>query len=239
MNSANDFNSSANFYRFAGVCAAFYVLAQIVQQVTFHLGINDAAAGDQGILQRQMPLDQLRLTVILLSFFPITVAFAAVALRRAKIRPAASLLGFAFAFLFVIAEIINRSIDLFVISQRWAVEYQAATSPAVKQLLAERIEVWNESFVGFYFVLRIGLFLGCLCFAMATWDARERWNQVVAAAFAANAARAAGRVAEGYMGQAWLAPVNDAIYFPASVVIYGTLAAWLWRQARQIQQENL
>lgn len=237
MNSSNNFNSSANFYRFAAVCCAYYVVAQIIQEITFHYGINDSAAGEQGILQRQMPLDQLRLTVILLSFFAITVAFGAVALRHAKIRPAASLLGFAFAFLFVIGEIINRSIDLFVISQRWAVEYQAAASVAAKQVLAERIQVWSETFGGYYFVLRMGLFLGCLCFAIATWDGSKRWNQIVAVAFAANAVRAAGRLAEGYMGQAWLGPVNDAIYFPASVLIYGTLAAWLWRQARDLQQE--
>jgi hypothetical protein len=233
MNSAYNFNSSANFYRFAGVCGAFYVAAQVIQEITFHLGINDSATGEQGILQRLMQLDQFRLTVLLLSFFAITVAFGAVTVRRWEIRPAASLLGFAFTFLFVTGEIINRSMDLFVISERWAVAYQAAASTTAKQLIAERIEIWNESFVGYYFVLRMGLFLGCLCFAVAAWDTSKRWNQIVAMAFAANAARVGGRIAEGFMGQAWLAPVNDAVYFPASVLIYSTLAVWLWRQASE------
>ena len=238
MNSPANFSPSANFYRFASVCAAFYVVAQIAQEITFHNGINDSAVGEQGILQRLMPLDQFRLTVLLLSFFPILVAFGAVALRRAKMRPAASLLGFAFSFLFVIGEIINRSIDLFVISQRWAVEYQAAASAGVKQSLADRIQIWNETFAGYYFVLRMGLFLGSLCFAAATWDKRQRWNQIVAIAFAANAARIAGRIAADYTGQAWLEPVNNAIYFPATVLIYGTVTAWLWRQALATQQEG-
>jgi hypothetical protein len=233
MISANNSNSSANFYRLAAVCGAFYVVAQVVQEITFHYGINDSAAGEQAILQRLMRLDQFRLTVLLLSFFAITIAFGAVALRRARMQPAASLLGFAFTFVFVIAEILNRSIDLFVISQRWAAEYQATASAAAKQVLADRIEVWSESFGGYYFVLRMGLFLGCLCFAVATWDTSKRWNQIVAIAFAANAARVGGRIAEGFLGQAWLAPVNDAVYFPASVLIYGTLAVWLWRQASE------
>jgi hypothetical protein len=211
--------SSANFYRFAAFCAACYVVAQIIQEFAFHHGISDSPVGEQAILQRLMPLDQFRLTLLLLSFFPITVAFAAVALRQARIRPAASVLGFSFSLLFVIVEIINRSIDVFVISKQWAMQYQGTASVAAKQLIAERIQVWGESFTGYYFIIRIGLLLGCLCFAIATWDRRRRWNQFIAVVFAANAARSAGRLAEGFMGQAWLAPLNDAIYFPATVLI--------------------
>jgi hypothetical protein len=235
---AQPYSSSANFFHFASACAGFYVVAQTTQEIAFHYGINDSASGEQAILQRLMPLEQFRLTVILLSFFPIVVAFGAVALRRAKMRPAASLLGFAFSFLFVIGEVINRAIDLFVISRRWAVEYQAAASLAVKQALAERIQVWSETFAGYFFVLRVGLCLGSLCFAIATWERRQRWNQIVAIAFAANALRLGGRLAEGYMGQSWLAPVNETIYFPATLLIYGTLAVWLWEQAGEVEQEN-
>lgn len=234
MNPLTNSDSSATFYRFAAVCGALYVVAQGVQQIAFHLGINDSATGEQAILQRLMPLDQFRLTAILLSFFAIMVVFGAVAIRRARVRPASSLLGFAFGFLFVIGEIINRSIDLFVISRRWAVEYQAAVSLAARQSLAERIQVWDESFGGFYFVLRMGLMLGSICYAAATWDTRNRWNQIVAIAFAVNAVRLAGRLAEGYMGQAWLSPVNDAVYFPATLLIYGTVATWLWIQSHEV-----
>src|SRR6202021_3738548 len=199
--------SSANFYRFAAICAACFVVAQIIQEFTFHHGISDSPVGEQAILQRLMPLDQFRLTLLLLSFFPITVAFAAVALRQARIRPAASVLGFSFSLLFVMGEIINRSIDLFVISKQWAMQYQGTGSVAVKQLIAERIQVWTESFTGFYFIIRIGLLLGCLCFAIATWARRRRWNQFIAIVLAANAARSAGGLAGGFMGAAGLAPL--------------------------------
>src|SRR3984957_9992144 len=231
--------SSGNFYRFAAFSAAGYVVAQIIQEFGFPHGISDSPVGQQVILQRLIPLDQFRLTVILLSFFPITVAFAAVALRQVRLRPAASVLGFSFSLLFVIGEIVNRSLDLFVISKQWAVQYQGTAPLAAKQLIAERIQGWSESFTGYYFLIRIGLLLGCLCFAVATWDRRRPWNQFIAIVFAANAARSAGRLAEGFMGQAWLAPVNDAIYFPATLLIYGSLALWLWKQAQYLQQEEL
>src|SRR6202021_3264330 len=107
--------SSAHFYRFWAVCAACFVVAQIIQEFTFHHGISDSPVGEQAILQRLMPLDQFRLTLLLLSFFPITVAFAAVALRQVRLRPAASGLGFSFSLLFVIGEIVTLPLAFFVI----------------------------------------------------------------------------------------------------------------------------
>jgi hypothetical protein len=195
MSLASGFHFCANFYRFAAVCAVYYVVAQIVQEFAFHLGISDSPVSEQAILQRLTALDQFRLTMLLLSFFAITVAFAAVALHQARWSPAASVQGFSFSFLFVIGEIISRSIDLFVISKQWAVQYQGTASLMAKQLIAERIQIWSESFTGYYFIIRVGLFLGCLCFALATWDNRQRWNQVVAIVFGANAVRAAARLA--------------------------------------------
>jgi hypothetical protein len=67
-----------------------------------------------------MPLDQFRAVLILLgfTFIPIITAFAGVALRRYRIRPAASMLGFAFSAVFVAAEMSVRSLDLFLVSNR-------------------------------------------------------------------------------------------------------------------------
>src|SRR6201987_6544957 len=90
--------SSANLYRLSAFCGACYVVAQIIQEFAFHHGITDSPVGEQAILQRLMPLDQFRLTLLLLSFFPITVAFAGVALRQARVRPAASVLASLFHF---------------------------------------------------------------------------------------------------------------------------------------------
>jgi hypothetical protein len=237
MTSLSKFSPSANFYRFATACCAYYVIAQVIQEAAFRHGINDAAAGEQRILQRLLPLDQFRLTVILLSFFPISVAFAAVALRRIRSSPAASVLGFTFSFLFVTAEVSTRSIDLFLVGKKWAMEYHSAASPAIQQLVAGRIHLWEESVGAFYFVLLVGHLLASTCFAIAAWD-DDRWNQIVAIAFIVNAVRLASRIAEGYLGQRWLDPVNEAVYFPAVALIFGTLTAWLWKQTRMVRNEQ-
>jgi hypothetical protein len=237
MTSLSKFSPSANFYRFATACCAYYVIAQVIQEAAFRHGINDAAAGEQRILQRLLPLDQFRLTVILLSFFPISVAFAAVALRRIRSSPAASVLGFTFSFLFVTAEVSTRSIDLFLVGKKWAMEYHSAASPAIQQLVAGRIHLWEESVGAFYFVLLVGHLLASTCFAIAAWD-DDRWNQIVAIAFIVNAVRLASRIAQGYLGQRWLDPVNDAVYFPAVALIFGTLTAWLWKQTRMVRNEQ-
>jgi hypothetical protein len=156
MTSRSRFSPSANFYGLATAYCAYYVIAQVIQEAALRHGINDAATGEQGILQRLLPLDQFRLSVILLSFFPILVAFAAVALRRIRSSPAASLLGFTFSFLFVTAEASARSIDLFLVSRKWAMEYHSAASPVMQQVIAGRIHLWEESVGAFYFVLLAG-----------------------------------------------------------------------------------
>jgi hypothetical protein len=237
MSSRSNLSPSVNFYRLATACCACYVIAQAIQQTAFRHGINDAATGERAILQRLLPLDQFRLWVILLSFFPILVAFAAVALRRVRSSPAAALLGFTFSFLFVAAEISARSIDLFLVSRKWAVEFDSATSPAVQQLIAGRMQLWEASVGAFYFVLLAGHLLASTCFAIAAWD-DDRWNRIVAVAFILNAVRLASRLIEGYMGQQWLDPVNGAVYFPAVALIFGTLTAWLWKQTQIVQQEK-
>ena len=129
---------------------------------------------------------------------PIITAFAGVAIRRYRFRPAASILGFAFSLLFVGMEMSVRSIDLFLVSRNWAVGYGAAASEAARQAIAERIQIWDES---------------------------------VAAGFIASATESAARLAEGYLGQAWLSGFNNAAYFPVVLLNFGTLAMWLGRQA--------
>ena len=142
-----------------------------------------------------------------------------------------------FFVLFVAAEVSTRSIDLFLVSKKWAMEYHSAASPAIQQLIAGRIQLWEESVGAFYFVLLAGHLLASLCFAIATWD-DYRWNRIVAVAFALNALRLTSRVAEGYLGQSWLDPVNNAVYFPAVALIFGTLTAWLWKQTRMVRNEQ-
>jgi hypothetical protein len=233
MNPNGQVSPSRTFYRLGSVCCIYYVVAQLIQEITFHLGLDGSATGQAEILQRLMPLDQFRQVLILLgfSFIPIMTAYAGVALRRYHLRPAASVLGLGFAFGFVGTEVSIRAIDLFLVSRNWAVQYQAAASETIRQEIAGRIQVWDESVGALYFALLGAHLLSSVCFAMAIWDSNDKWSLVAAVGFGLTAIECAGRILEGYLGQTWLSGANYAAYFPIVFLSLGALAVWLWRQA--------
>ena len=225
--------SSALFYRFAAVCSVYYVLAQLLQELVFHLGINDSASGEAEILQRLTFLDQFRAVALLLGFslIPILAAYAGVALRRYPFRPAASLLAFAFSLLFVGSEAGVRSIDLFFVGKKWAATYQTTADATIRAGIAGQIQTWDDAVGAFYYALLGAHLLSSLCFALATWDRDSFWDRAVALGFAATTVECASRMAEGYLGQTWLDAVNRTDYFPIVLFNFGTMAVWLWRQA--------
>lgn len=61
---------------------------------------------------------------------------------------------------------------------------------------------------------------------------RLLYRRTVSAGFVASALESVGRLAEGYLGQAWLDGFNRAAYFPVILISFGTLAVWLWKQAK-------
>jgi len=229
----NSKTSSARFYRLAAVCCAYYVVAQLLQEIVFHLGLNDSASGEAEILQRLTFLDQFRAVALLLgfSFIPILAAYAGVALGRYALRPAASLLGFAFSVLFVGSEAGVRSIDLFLVSKKWAAAHQASTDATIRAGIAGQIQTWDDAVGAFYYALLGAHLLSSLCFVVATWDRESFWDRAVALGFAATTVECASRLAEGYMGQTWLEGLNQSAYFPIVLLNFGILALWLWRQA--------
>jgi len=141
-------------------------------------------------------------------------------------------LGFAFSFLFVGMELSTRSVDLFLISRTWAVQYQAAASEALRHAIAGRIQVWDDSVGALYFALLGAHLLASVCFAIALWDREDKWNRIVALGFALTGVECVGRIAEGYRGQTWLDGPNHAAYFPVVLLNLGTLAVWLWKQPK-------
>jgi hypothetical protein len=233
MSTSSKTFSSALFYRLAAVCCVYYVAAQLLQEIVFHLGLNDSASGEAEILQRLTSLDQFRAVVLLLSFsfIPILAAYAGVALRRSVLRPAASLLGFAFSMLFVGSEAGVRSIDLFLVSKKWAAAYQATADATIRAGIAGQIQTWDDAVGAFYYALLGAHLLSALCFAVATWDRENFWDRAVALGFMATTIECASRLSEGYLGQAWLDRANHIAYFPIVLLNFGTLAVWLWRQA--------
>jgi hypothetical protein len=238
MNLAESVSHSRRFYRLGAACCIYYVAAQLTQEITFHFGLNVSASGEAEILQRLLPLDQLRAVLILLgfTFVPIVAAYASVALLRYRGRPASSLLGFAFSLLFVGTEASVRSIDLFLISRKWAVLYQAASSEGLRNAIAAQIQIWDECVGALYFGLLGVHLLSSGCFAIARWDREDKWNRIVALGFVLTAVECASRIAESYLGQTWLSGANYAAYFPIVLLNFGSLAIWLWRRAHAVSE---
>ena len=182
------------------------------------------------ILIRLQYADRLRGACVLLGILLLLLAYYGIAFRRLACKPATSLLALMFSILFVSTELCYRTVDLFVVSMRWAPQYFVTSSLATRGVISGRIQVWDEVVAGWYFLLLFAHLLASLFFFAATWDRTNRWNQAVAFAFSLNSVRIVGRLLEGYAGQKWLEPFNTHLYYPLHLIIFGMVALWLWHQ---------
>ena len=74
------------------------------------------------------------------------------------------------------------------------------------------------------------------CFALALWSDERRLTRLVALAWTLNAARLSGRLlAYGFHG---LRVLVGHIYFPVVVVLYATVAVWLWSESREASRKS-
>jgi hypothetical protein len=178
----------------AAVCAGLYLAVQCFQEIVF---------------LARLPLDAVRATALLLSFFALIPVYVAVALDRLRHHPGLALCGAIFGFMFVLFELGHRAIDLYV---------PGGLAPAVVQ--------------GIYLVLLLSHLLSSVCFALALRGEKARWDHLGQIAFAVNALRLLGRVLGGYAGVTWLEPLSGPLYFPAVALVMLLLTVWLARRAK-------
>jgi hypothetical protein len=81
-------------------------------------------------------------------------------------------LGFLFGALFVVFEISARSIDLSVVSERWAPAFQAAASQPERDAILRHVVLWTDVEHGWYFPLMLSYLLASCAFIAATWSPR-------------------------------------------------------------------
>jgi hypothetical protein len=77
-------------------------------------------------------------------------------------------LGLICGVVFVGLEVTYRSVDLFVIGQHWAQQFQASTNSVERNAILQRFAVWNEIVRGWYFPLLLAHLLASCLFAFAT-----------------------------------------------------------------------
>jgi hypothetical protein len=211
--------------------AAFFIAAQAYQLVVNRLVLGPASDLEAEVAQLVSGPAQLRQILILASLFALPASFGAVAWARRREAPFAAAFGFVFGLVFVIAEVLYRGVELALVTRRWGVSYLAAPE-AERGALAAKIEAWNELVGGWYFSLLAAHLLASVCFLVAARRARDGSDRALAVAFGLNTVRLVVRIA-GFAGLSAAADLSRAVYFPAIVAVFATIAFWLFREARQ------
>jgi hypothetical protein len=199
----------------AGILA--FVLAQTFQEIAYAFWIPASHGPADDLRIMLLAVDRVRAFAILATIVGLLVPYAALAIDRFRIAPLASVLGLVFVAMFVIAETLPRSIELFVFARGGASPDQWVVVQAIEH--------------GWYFVIMIAYLLASVAFAVATWRGVGRWSWLAPGAFALNALRLVGRLASTFAGQTWLDALNGAAYYPVVLVVNGALFAWFVLEA--------
>jgi hypothetical protein len=195
----------------AGILA--FVLAQTFQELAYAFWIPASHGPADDLRIMHLPVDQLRAFLILATIIGLLIPYTALAINRFHKAPMASVLGLIGATVFVVAEALPRSIELFAITN-------------VDQLvMVQQIEH------GWFFVTLTSYLLASVAWTVATWNDEPMWHWLAPAAFIINALRLTGRIASGFAGQTWLDALNGRAYYPAVLVVNGCLVAWFILQA--------
>jgi hypothetical protein len=211
--------------------ALVYLGAQTYQYVLFWLWPSGAGSMTDAIDSRISPHDRIRCIGILVSFLLLPNYYLAVGACLAKRRPIAAALGALFSLMFIFIEILHRGIDYFLVSSRWASAAATSKGAALEGLL-ENIRHWDELTNAIYVPLLGAHLMASLYFLHATLALEYPWKAVLSATLIINCACLAARLAEMAADASWLASWNWLVYFPSTVILYGSFTVWLLAQLR-------
>lgn len=165
--------------------------------------------------------------LVLFSFFFSLVAYAGIAARVLARAPALALLGFCFHLIFVITELLWRSVDLFALRPVWLAQYAQEVDEVAKTAWRVLVDGFVSSMRALSFVLISGSLLGSLLCGIAVWSEAplDRW---VSVALFVDALRLFLSMAERFGKQKRLAAFNRRIHTPLIVALYALIGVWLW-----------
>ncbi|NIM96059.1 MAG: hypothetical protein GTO18_20350 [Anaerolineales bacterium] len=214
------------FFTIASVCAIVYALITPLN-IWLLERVPRVHSFDDRIALRDNRWAIARRWLVLLSMFFIIVAFGGIAARVYAKSPALAVFGFCSGFLFVLTELLWRSLDLFAVQRVWMAQYAHETDVATKTALRVLITSFHSGVESLYFVLMAGHTLASLLFGIAVWSG-VLLDRVTSAALFVNALRLVLRLVEMHGNQRWLATFNRRVYAPAVTAIYAIIGVWLW-----------
>ena len=216
-----------SFFVIASLCAMAYalitvvsawLLSQIHQAYTTFENVV-AFRGDRRAIARHW--------LVLFSFFFSLVAYAGIAARVLAKAPALALLGFCFHFIFVITELLWRSIDLFALRPVWLAQYAQEVDEVAKTAWRVLVDGFVSSMRALYFVLMSGSLLGSLLYGIATWS-EAPLDRLISVALFVNTLWLLLGMAERFGNQKRLATFNRRIHTPLITALYALIGVWLW-----------
>jgi hypothetical protein len=182
--------------------------------------------------------DRVRCVAILASFLLIPSYYLAIGWYLGRRRPAAAALGVVFSLMFVCMEILHRAIDCFVVSGRWAAAVATSIGEAREALLAN-IRNWDAMTNAIYLPLLAAHLMASVAFLRATMMLEHPWNVILSAVLMMNCVRLAARLAELAANASWLGSWNAAVYFPATVLLFGAFSLWLLAELKRTGQATV
>ena len=167
---------SRTFLRITGACGLVAGLA------TFLLSLLPWIYGDPATLEARLALHdnslyQLRLWLSFLNVFFVVLASWGLTFYKWSSAPARASTGMLFLFFYAVAELLGRSIMIFVREYRWTAQLEDAPTPEARASLLQAITRFDEIFGGLFVLLLICFFVSSLCFGSATSGGAglERW----------------------------------------------------------------
>jgi hypothetical protein len=226
-------NPSRSHYILAGLCVLSFLLAQTFQAFAYWFWIPNSHDPQKDLLVYLVRVNQVRALLVMGTILLLIVPYAVIGLRYFKSAPLASVLGFIFGAAFIGFELSARSVDFFVVGQRWAHQMMVA-SPAARETILRDFALWNDVMVGWTFLLRLAGLLASCAFAVSTSNEKIGWYRLGQVAFGLNALRLLGRLASTYAALHCLDGLNDSLYFPAVLIINGVLVIWFFFLSRHV-----
>jgi hypothetical protein len=215
-----------SFYLVASICAFTYAIITVISS-WLHAQTKIAFTTLENVMaMRNDTRVNVRLWIVLLSFFIVLMAYAGVAARVATRSPGLALIGFSFCFIFVITELLWRSVDMFALRRVWLPQLAEEKDEGKKGALEILLMGFGTCRVALYFVLMTSCGLGTLSFGIGSWS-ENILDIIVSIVLFTNTVRLFLRVFEMHGGKKQLSKVNNKIYAPVVTVTYIVIGIWL------------
>jgi hypothetical protein len=126
------------------VCILLFVGAQTFQALAYHYWIPSLNDPQSEMLTYLLRIDQVRALLVMGSILLLIFPYLVISYRFRNVAPTASRLGLIFGSAFIACEIAARGVDLFVVGQQWAPQFEAAASASSREAILLHFHLWNE-----------------------------------------------------------------------------------------------